>query len=186
MAVVTICSDFGTEGNKICHCFHFSLMYLPLSDGTKWCDRMMWSLVFGMLSFKPASSLFSFTFIKRLFSSSLLSAIRIVSSAYLRLLIFLLEILTPVYASSSLAFCMIYSAYSLNKQDDNIQLWHTPFPILNQSILDLSLNLFIFPDTNNPRQNHNKINEIRQAIKCIFSRGLEKGEPTAFPFIKQF
>ena len=42
-----------------------------------------------MLNFKPASSLSSFTFIKRLFSSSSLSAIRVVSSAYLGLLIFL-------------------------------------------------------------------------------------------------
>ena len=40
-------------------------------------------LVFWMLSFKPTFSLSSFTFIKRLFSSSLLSAIRVVSSAYL-------------------------------------------------------------------------------------------------------
>ena len=46
-------------------------------------------LVFWMLSFKLTFSLSSFTFIKRLFSSSLLSAIRVVSSAYLRLLIFL-------------------------------------------------------------------------------------------------
>ena len=45
--------------------------------------------VFWMLSFKPTFSLSSFTFIKRLFSSSSLSAIRVVSSAYLRLLIFL-------------------------------------------------------------------------------------------------
>ena len=48
-------------------------------------------LVFWMLNFKPTFSLSSFTFIKRLFSSSL-SAIRVVSSAYLRLLIFLLAI----------------------------------------------------------------------------------------------
>jgi len=61
-----------------------------------------------------------FTFIKRLFSSSSLSAIRVVSSAYLRLLIFLLAILIPSYASFSLAFCMMYSAYKLNKQGDNI------------------------------------------------------------------
>ena len=46
-------------------------------------------LVFWMLSFKPTFSLSSFTFIKRLFSSSSLSAIRVVSSAYLRLLILL-------------------------------------------------------------------------------------------------
>ena len=37
-----------------------------------------------MFSFKPAFSLSSLTFIKRLFSSSLLSAIRVVSSVYLR------------------------------------------------------------------------------------------------------
>ena len=45
--------------------------------------------IFQMLSFKPTFSLSSFTFIKRLFSSSLHSAIRVVSSAYLKLLIFL-------------------------------------------------------------------------------------------------
>ena len=43
--------------------------------------------VFWMLSFKPTFSLSSFTFIKRLFSSSSLPAIRVGSSAYLRLLI---------------------------------------------------------------------------------------------------
>ena len=42
-----------------------------------------------MLSFRPTFSLSSFTFIKRLFSSPSLSAIRVVSSAYLKLLIFL-------------------------------------------------------------------------------------------------
>ena len=39
-------------------------------------------LVFWVLSFKPVFSLSSFTLIKRLFSSSLLSAIRMMSSAY--------------------------------------------------------------------------------------------------------
>ena len=92
-------------------------------------------LVFWMLSFKPSFSLSSFTFIKRLFSSSSLSAIKVVSPAYLRLLIFLLTILIPAYASSSLAFLMMYSAYKLNKQGDNIQPWHTPFPIWNQSVV---------------------------------------------------
>ena len=70
-------------------------------------DAML--LVFLMLSFKPTFSLFSFTFIKRLFSSSL-SAIRVVSSAYLRLLIFLPAILIPACASSSPEFLMMYSA----------------------------------------------------------------------------
>ena len=88
-----------------------------------------------MLSFKPAFSLSPFTFIKRLYSSSLLFAIRVVSSAYLRLLIFLQVTLIPTCTSSSTAFHMIYSAYKLNKQSDNIQLWCTPFPIWNQSIV---------------------------------------------------
>ena len=46
----------------------------------------------------------------RLFSSSSLSAIRVVSFAYLRLLVFLPAILIPACASSSLAFHMMYSA----------------------------------------------------------------------------
>ena len=58
----------------------------------------------------------------------------VVSSVYLRLLIFLLSILIPAYALSSPAFHMMYSAYKLNKQCDNIQLWHTPFPIGKQSV----------------------------------------------------
>ena len=86
-------------------------------------------LVFWMLNFKPTFSLSSFTFIKRFFSSSSLSAIRVVSSSYLSLLIFLLAILIPACASSSPVFFMMYFAYKLNKQGDNIQPWHTPFRI---------------------------------------------------------
>ena len=46
--------------------------------------------------------------------------------------------ISPGNLDSSLCFiqpgiCMMYSAYNLNKQGDNIQLWHTPFPVLNQS-----------------------------------------------------
>ena len=78
-------------------------------------------LGFSMLSLKPVFSLSSFTFIKRLFSSSSLSAIKVISSAFLRLLIFFLAALIPAYASSSLAFHMMYSVYKLNKQGDNMQ-----------------------------------------------------------------
>ena len=95
-------------------------------------------LVFWMLSFKPTFSLSSFTFIKRLFSSSLLSAIRVVPSAYIRLLIFLPAILIIACASSSPVFCMIYSAYKLNKQVDNLQPWYTPFPIWNHVYCSMS------------------------------------------------
>ena len=129
MVAVTIFSDFGAQKNKICHCLQFFPFYLPWSDGTGYHDlRFLWLFVFLMLSFKPAFSLSSFN---RLFSSSSLSAIRIVSSEYLILLIFLLEIMNPACDSSSLVFHMMYSACKLNKQGDNIQ----PFPILNTSIV---------------------------------------------------
>ena len=78
--------------------------------------------VFCMLSLKPVFSLSSFTFIRRFFSFSSLSAIRVVSCAYLRLLIFLLAIFIPVSASASPAFLMMYWAYKLNKQGGNMQL----------------------------------------------------------------
>ena len=71
-SAVTICSDFGAPKNKVWHCFP---NYLPWVMG--W-DAMI--LVFWMLSYKPTFSLSTFTFIKSLFSSSSLSAIRVVLS----------------------------------------------------------------------------------------------------------
>ena len=63
------------------------------------------------MNLKSTFSLSSFTFIKRLFSYSLLSAIRVVSSAYLRLLIFLLAILNPGLAPK--ASCLILFVFLL-------------------------------------------------------------------------
>ena len=71
---------FWNPRKYICHFFHCLPIFLPWSVVP---DAMI--LVFWMFSFKSAFSLFSFTFIKRLFSSSLLSATRVVSSTYLRL-----------------------------------------------------------------------------------------------------
>ena len=71
MAAVTICSDFGAPQNKVWHCFHCFPIYLPWSDGTRWHDILFW-----MLSFKPAFSLSSFTFINRLFNYSLLFCLK--------------------------------------------------------------------------------------------------------------
>ena len=51
-------------------------IFFPIFHQVMGLDAMI--LVFWMLSFKPTFSLFSFILIKRLFSSSLLSAIRIV------------------------------------------------------------------------------------------------------------
>ena len=129
MAAVTIYSNFGTPKNKVSTA---SIVSPSICHELMGLNAMI--LVFWMLSFKPTFSLSSFTFIKTLFSSSL-SAIRVVSSAYLRLLIFLPATLISAYTSSSPIFLMIYSAYKLNNQGDSIQPWHTPFPIWNQSVV---------------------------------------------------
>ena len=133
MAVVIICSGFGAPKNKVSHCFHCFPIYLPWSDGTRCHD-----LHFLNVKFKPDVSLSYFTFIKRLFSSSIFT-MRVVSSAYLKFLIFLPAILIPACASSIWAFHVMYSAYKLNKQGDNIQPLCTPFPIWNQSAVPCSV-----------------------------------------------
>ena len=106
MARVTICSDFGAPQNKICQCSHCLSIYLPWSDGTTCHDLSFLSVELSAnLKRRVETLLFlSFTFIKRLFSSSLLSAINVVSSVYLRLLIFLLAILIPACDSPSRCF----------------------------------------------------------------------------------
>ena len=85
------------------------------------------NLVLWMMSFKPTFFVSSLTLIQRFLVPLCYFAIRVASSAYLQLLIFLLAILIPACASSSPAFLMMYSAYELNKQGDNIKPWHTPF-----------------------------------------------------------
>ena len=97
-------SDFGTQENLSLSLFLLFPIYLPWSDGTN-----AMTLIFWMLGFKSAFLLSSF--IKRLFSSSSLSETRVVSFAYMRLLIFLPVVLIPACASSSLAFRRMYSAY---------------------------------------------------------------------------
>jgi len=134
MDAVIICSDFGAPQNKVSHGFHYFPIHLPWSDGAKCND-----LHFLNMKFKPDVSLSSFTFIKRLFSSSSISDMRVVSSAYLRLLIFLPAILIPACASFSWACHMMYSAYKLNKWGDNIQPLCTPFPNWNQSAVPCSV-----------------------------------------------
>ena len=91
-------------------------------------------LVFLILSFKLAFSFFSFILIKRFFSSFSFSDIKVVSSAYLRLLILLRAILIPSCVSFIQAFCKMHSAYKLHKQGDNKQHYRTTFLFLNQSV----------------------------------------------------
>ena len=83
--------------------------------------------IFWMLSLKQTFSLSSFTFIKRLFSSSSLSAISVVSSAYLRLLIFLPAILMTISVHFS-------SVQSLS----HVRLFVTPWIAACQASLSIT------------------------------------------------
>ena len=85
-----------------------------------------------MLSFKSTFSLSSFTFIKRLFCSSLLSAIRVVSSVYLRLLIFLLAILIQREAQVvGMHLCLMHHGFHCEVPA------HSPFHCLEVRELEL-------------------------------------------------
>ena len=95
-----------------------STVYPPVCHEVMGPDAMI--LVFWIL--KPTFSLSSFIFIKRLFNSSLLSAIRVVSSAYLRLLIFLLAILILGCVSSTSSLTTSGQHNFQNEQRKWIQL----------------------------------------------------------------
>ena len=84
---------------------------LSIYHEMKGLDAMI--LVFWMLSYKPASSLSSFTFIKRLFSFSLLSVLWVVSSAYLRLLIFSQQswFQLVLHPARHLTWCTLHVSY---------------------------------------------------------------------------
>ena len=87
------------------HCFHCLPIYFPWDDGTRCHD-----LSFLNVELQANFLTLLFHFHQEDFSSSSLSAIRVMSSAYMRLLIFLLTVLIPAYASFSPAFLMVYSA----------------------------------------------------------------------------
>ena len=129
-------SELMLEPKKI-KSFTISIVSPSFCQEAMGLDAMI--LVFWTLCFKPALLLSSFTFIKRLFSYSLLFPIWVASSAYVRLLTFLPAILVSVWASCNLAFGMMYSVYKLNKQGDNIQPWRTLFPILTSSLFCKSM-----------------------------------------------
>ena len=159
MAAITICSNFGAPPTQ-------SLTISTVSPSI--CHEVMGPdamiLVLWMLSFKPTFSL-SYTSIKRLFSSSL-SAIRVMSSVYLRLLIFLRADLIPACASSSPTFLMMYSASKLNKQGDNIRPWRTLF-LFGTSLLFHVQFYLLLPD-----------------LHTAFSRGRSGG--LVFPSFSEF
>ena len=91
------------QKSKVWHCFYCFPIYFPWSDGTECHD-----LSFLNVELKPTFSLSSFTFIKRLFSSSSLFAIRVASSAYLRLLILLPGFQLVLLPAQHFSWCTLH------------------------------------------------------------------------------
>ena len=87
--------------------------------------------VFWTLSFKPTFSLFHQEAFEFLFTFCHKGGVICISE--------IIDI-SPCNLDFSLCFfspgfLMMYSAYKLNKQGDNIQPWRTPFPIWNQFVV---------------------------------------------------
>ena len=102
--------------------------YLPCSNGTRCHDLRFFFFKYFVLSWLFPLFLHPH---QEALSSSSFSAIRVISSTNMRLLMFLPPILIPACNSSSLAFLMMHSAYKLNKQGDSRQPCCTPFSILD-------------------------------------------------------
>ena len=104
VARVTIYSDLEPKKRKS---VTTSTFLLSICHAVMGPDAMILVCLFVCLfCLNPTLSLSSFILIKRLFSSSSLSAIRVLSSTHLRLLMFLLPILISACDSSSSTFLM--------------------------------------------------------------------------------
>ena len=130
MVAVTVCSDFGSQEEEICHCFHLSP---PICHDEMGLDAMILAfliLVLSQLFHSPPSPS----------SKGSLVPLCCLPLAWYHLQIwgcwcFLPPVLIPAYNSPRPAFLMMCSVYRLNKQGDSRQPCRTPFSILNQSVV---------------------------------------------------
>ena len=128
MAAVTICSDFGAQKNS-----QPLFLLFPHLFAMKWWNQMPWSyfsecwalsqLFHPPLSFSSRGSLLLFHVCHK---DGVICISEVID-------------IFPGNLDSSLCFfqpsiSLMYSAYKLNKQGDNIQTWCTPFPIWNLSV----------------------------------------------------
>ena len=131
MAAVAICSDFGAHENKICHCFHFFLLYLPWGNGTRCNDLRFFSCSIRSQLFNsplwPSSvgCLVPFHFLVLQWYH-----LHIWGCWYFSWKSWFQLVLQPAWHFS---WCTLH--IKLNKQGDNIHPWRTPFPIWNQSVV---------------------------------------------------
>ena len=114
MAAVIVHSNFGIQGNKISHYFHFFPIYLPWSDGTRCHDLSFLNVEF----LRQLFPLFSFSFIKRLLILAYISFLDMILSIplideclhrYVHILLMLqLTKMDPNISPDKLSFLMLF------------------------------------------------------------------------------
>ena len=102
------------------------------------------TFVFFRFKYLESWALFSFTLVTSCRSSSLLSANRVVSSAYISncLFFFLPFSFRTMSSSSRFACLMMYSLYRLNRYGERTHPCLTPFPIDKLSVSPYSVRTF--------------------------------------------
>ena len=130
MNTITIHSDFGAQENKIYHCFYFfpSICHEVMGPDAMILVFQCW--VLSQLLHSPLSPSSRGSLVPLHFLPLEWCHLHIWGSWF-----WLLAILIPACDSSSPEFPMMYSAYKLNNQGDNIQPFCSPFLIWNQSIV---------------------------------------------------
>ena len=157
VAAVTICSDFGVQESKIL-LFQISHHLFAVKS---W-HQLPWSLLFkcwdlSQLFLYPLSP-FSKVLSSSLSATSMVSCISEVDSSP--------AVLIAAWDSSSPTFHMMYSAYKLNNQRDNIQSWRTRFP--NWSLFFFYVKFFYFFSCIQVSQETSKVVWYSQLFKISF------------------
>ena len=138
MTTVTILSNCGAKENSACHSLHMftcSICWVVMGP-----DALIFVFMnvefsvrfFTLLIHHHPKALYFLHFL--LFS--------VLPSTYLRLLMFLqTTLLQPLIQSPGIL--IVYSAFDSHKQSDNMDLCHSPLPVLNWSIFPCLVPIFV-------------------------------------------
>ena len=132
MAAVTICSDFGAQKNKVCHCFHCFPIYFPWGNGTR-CHDLIYPQMFFQLMKKCIKWIFKI-------------CIRYFSDLVVQLLSHVQFFVTSWAAAHQASFVLYYllefAQTHVHWVSDAIQPSHLLLPLLLLSSIFCSIRVF--------------------------------------------
>ena len=130
MTAVTIWSDFGARENKICHCFHFSPIYMPWNDGTGCHDLCFLNIALSQLFHSPLSLSSRGSLVPLCFLPLEWYHLHMLACWYFSWQSWFQLVLHP---AQHFTWCTLYISYT--SMVTGLQPWCSPFPILKQSII---------------------------------------------------